>query len=67
MKETLQKYRYLIAPLIIWDLVWKGIALWNAALHRQKGWFAALLFSNTAGILPIVYLKHYKTQHPTES
>jgi len=48
--------RLAIAAVAIWDLTWKGLALWQAAKKRQPIWFVALLFLNTAGILPIAYL-----------
>jgi len=40
----------------LWDLLWKGFALWRSALRKEKYWFAFLLVLNTAGILPIIYL-----------
>ena len=46
----------LILLLAMWELVWKGLALWKAARNDEKYWFAAILFINTAGILPIMYL-----------
>ena len=45
-----------LAALIVWSLVWKGLALWKAARLGHKGWFVALLLLNTAGILDILYL-----------
>ena len=48
--------RFAIGVVAVWDLVWKGLALWQAAKRRQPVWFVALLFLNTAGILPIAYL-----------
>ena len=42
--------------LIVWELVWKGLALWKAARNDQRYWFVALLIVNTAGILEILYL-----------
>jgi hypothetical protein len=48
--------RLAIAAVAIWDLTWKGLALWQAAKKRQPIWFVALLFLNTAGALPIAYL-----------
>lgn len=45
-----------LAVLAIWELTWKGIALWRAGRNNQLGWFIALLVINTAGILPIIYL-----------
>jgi hypothetical protein len=48
--------RPVVAVVAIWDVVWKGMALWQAAKRRQPVWFVALLVLNTAGILPIAYL-----------
>ena len=43
--------------LIIWSVVWKGVALWRAAHGNQKNWFIVLMLPvNTAGILELVYL-----------
>ena len=42
--------------ILIWSLIWKGLALWRAAHLEQKPWFVALLVLNTAGILEIIYL-----------
>lgn len=46
----------LIVVLMLWELAWKGLALWNAAHRDQPYWFVALLLLNTAGVLPILYL-----------
>ena len=46
--------------LAIWELVWKGFALWHAAQNKQRNWFIAILIINTVGILPIVYLKFFQ-------
>ena len=42
--------------LSLWSLLWKGWALWVAALRKEKWWFIVLLLVNTLGILEIVYL-----------
>lgn len=42
--------------LLIWSLIWKGLALWKSAQNDERYWFLALLLLNTAGILEIVYL-----------
>lgn len=42
--------------LLIWSLIWKGIALWKAARNSDKAWFIALLILNTVGILEIFYI-----------
>jgi hypothetical protein len=46
----------LIIILALWELIWKGIALWKAARNEQKYWFIAMLIINSAGILPILYI-----------
>lgn len=42
--------------LLVWTLIWKGIALWKSARNDQRYWFVALLIINTAGILELLYL-----------
>lgn len=54
-----------IGVIVIWDLIWKGFALWQAAQKKQNGWFIALIIINSVGILPIIYLlinRESKTQ-----
>ena len=41
---------------VMLDLVLKGWGMWRAARMQQKGWFLALLFVNSLGILPAIYL-----------
>jgi methionyl-tRNA synthetase len=47
---------YILLPLIIWSLFWKGLALWKAGTRKEKIWFIILLLVNTIGILEIIYL-----------
>ena len=54
--ETINANHYLSLPVVLWVLVWKGIALWKAARHNQKWWFIALLVINTLGLLEILYI-----------
>jgi len=42
--------------LIIWSLIWKGLALWKAARNNQQAWFVVMLIVNTVGILEILYI-----------
>ncbi|MFH1749902.1 MAG: DUF5652 family protein [bacterium] len=42
--------------LMIWSVVWKGIALWRAGRNNQVGWFVVLFLINTIGILEILYI-----------
>ncbi|HWH25996.1 MAG TPA: DUF5652 family protein [Pseudolysinimonas sp.] len=46
----------LLITLAVWNLVWKGLALWRAAEKKSKPWFIVMLILNTAGILEIIYL-----------
>lgn len=55
-----QQFLYLLFILLLWELFWKGIALWKAARESQKYWFIAMLILNTAGILPIIYIFIFK-------
>lgn len=45
-----------IAALIIWSIVWKGLALWKAARNGDKVWYVIILVVNTVGILEILYV-----------
>lgn len=45
-----------LVVLVLWSLVWKGLALWSAAKRGDKIWFIVFLLVNTAGILEIIYL-----------
>ena len=46
----------IVIPFLVWSLIWKGFALWRAAVRHDKVWFIALLLVNTAGLLEILYL-----------
>ncbi|HKL44573.1 MAG TPA: DUF5652 family protein [Candidatus Absconditabacterales bacterium] len=47
---------FLLLIVIIWEMVWKGVALWHAGKRKQMTWFIFLFIFNTVGILPIIYL-----------
>ncbi len=51
---------YILPVLLIWDLVWRGLALWRSARNNQSTWFVVLLAVNSAGFLPIIYLLTHK-------
>ncbi|MEK7464484.1 MAG: DUF5652 family protein [Patescibacteria group bacterium] len=53
----------LFGLILIWSLYWKGMAMWKAAHHKHKWWFVALLITNTAGILDLLYI-HYFSKKP---
>jgi len=55
----------LIVLVAIWDLYWRGKALWVSSKNSQKVWFVALLIINSVGILPIIYLLFFKPKTKT--
>jgi len=46
----------LLMMLVIWSLIWKGIALWRAARKGDTAWYVLLLILNTIGIVEIFYI-----------
>jgi sorbitol-specific phosphotransferase system component IIC len=46
----------ILVILILWEAVWKIIALWKAARNNQLAWFICIAVINTVGILPIIYI-----------
>lgn len=46
----------LIIVVIIWSVLWKGLALWHSARRGNPWWFVIMIFVNTLGILEIIYL-----------
>jgi methionyl-tRNA synthetase len=50
----------LLAAIVIFELIFKGIALWHSARRGQNVWFVFLLIINSIGILPIIYLLIYR-------
>ena len=52
----------LIALVIIWSLVIKGIALWKSARKGHKVWFVVFLLLNDIGVLELVYLTWFSKE-----
>lgn len=46
----------IIALAAIWDLFWRGWALWRAARRNSTVWFVVILIVNSVGLIPIIYL-----------
>lgn len=44
----------------VWELIWKGIALWKCGRNNQLAWFVFILILNTVGILPIIYIAFFQ-------
>lgn len=43
----------------LWSLPWKGVALWRATKNEQKGWFVAILVTNTFALLDALYIFYF--------
>ena len=54
--SQLGAYIWLLVVIIIWEAVWKLLALWKSARKGSVVWFIALAIFNTIGILPILYI-----------
>ncbi len=49
-----------VVVIVLWDGIWKIIAMWKAARNNHLAWFICLAIFNTMGILPIVYILMYR-------
>jgi len=62
MIESIQNNLDLIVfiRIVIWSLTWSGIAMWRAALNKNRTWFiviyTSLLGLGLLGITGILYL-----------
>lgn len=56
MEEIFSHYSWVIIPIVIWSIPWKGVALWKSAKNDHLGWFIALLIINSLAILDILYI-----------
>lgn len=54
-------------PVLVWSLIWKGLALWRAAKNNSKPWFVVILVVNTVGILEIIYYFFFSKPHKKSS
>ena len=48
---------------ILWQLPWKGYALWKAARRKEVGWFILIFLVNTLAILEIFYIFYVARDH----
>ncbi len=51
---------WILCIVLLWSVIWKGLALWRAAGKKQLVWFIVLLVVNTAGILDIIYMLFFQ-------
>ena len=45
-----------ISLAVVWEMAWKGVALWRAGRNAHLVWFIVMFIVNTLGILPIIYV-----------
>jgi len=45
-----------ISLAVVWEMAWKGVALWRAGRNGNLVWFIVMFIFNTLGILPIIYI-----------
>jgi hypothetical protein len=55
-ENFLEQHPLIFLALIVWTLIWKGLALWRSARLNDRWWFLAILIINTLGLLEIFYL-----------
>lgn len=58
-KQYFDEHPEAVVPVVavtVWSLIWKALALYRAGSNKSPGWFTALLFINTVGILEMLYL-----------
>ena len=58
----------LIIILSLWQLFWKGVALWRTAKFEQRNWFVALFILipfNDLAILELIYLFRFAKKRLT--
>jgi hypothetical protein len=46
----------LLAIILVWSLVWEGIALWKSARNNHLFWFILFLLVHILGIPEIIYI-----------
>jgi hypothetical protein len=50
---------WMLVAIQLWELPWKGAALWRAAHNKHLGWFVALMLVHLAGLIDIIYLFYF--------
>ena len=63
IQEMIVPFLPFIIFFVLWEVIWKLLAMWRAAQNRQPGWFICLALINTMGILPILYLLLVKNKN----
>ncbi len=66
LNENLAGFWPLLICLVVWELVWKIIAMWKSARNNHVGWFICIGLLNTIGILSIVYILRQRKKNTTQ-
>jgi len=56
IKQSAKRYA---APVVLWDIAWKVVAVRRAMKRKEYPWAVMLLISSTAGVLPMWYLRKH--------
>ena len=57
MTEFLQNIPvWIIILIVLWDAIWRLIALWKSARNNHLIWFILIGIINSIGILPLIYI-----------
>lgn len=46
----------IILIIVIWDIIWKLVAMWYASRNNHLAWYIVLAIINSVGVLPIFYI-----------
>lgn len=65
--EIPQEYYIFFIIIGLFELVLKGIALWQAAKRGEKGWYISILIFNTVGLLPLIYILFFSKKDVNKS
>lgn len=60
ISESITRFLPLIIFLVIWEIIWKMLALWKSARSNHRYWFISIALLNTLGLLPILYLLTFR-------
>lgn len=66
MESYKLSFLIIITVAVLWELFWKGYALWTASKLGHKRWFVALMVLNTLGIIQIFYIFYVAKKTSTD-
>ena len=56
IEANITQFFVIFVALVSVSMVLKAVGLWRAARDGEKWWFVAIMFINSLGVLPIIYL-----------